>query len=153
MGEGLCKRPYQTRNNLRFGPEPELEADSCLLRSSALTSLHKHFECTLLVFLSSRHLSHCDTGRPLRLISKSGRSVWLHEEVRCPLMQDSLVRDSLSVAWRGDVGKGRESHHANFLPLMLTCWEVSEGERVRAVERNRPCLVHLQRGRGRLGKM
>ena len=83
--------------NSRLGPEAEPGADSCLLRSSVLISLHKHFEWTLLVFLSSRHLSHWETGRPLRLTSNSGRSVWLQEEVRCPLMQDSLMRVPLSV--------------------------------------------------------
>ena len=90
------KRSIETGDDLRLEPEPEPEAESCLLRSSALTSLHKHLEWTRRVFLSSRHFSHWDTGRPLRLISKSGRSVWLQDEVRCPLMQDSLVRIVLS---------------------------------------------------------
>ena len=106
MDKGRCRRSYRTRDHLLLGPDPELEVDPCLLRSSALSSLHKHFECTLLVFLSSRHLSHWDTGRPLRLISKSGRSVWLQDEVRCPLMQDSLSKVSLSVVRSGDVGEG-----------------------------------------------
>ena len=86
------KRSRETRDSSRLEPEPELETGPCLAGSSPFTSLHKHFECTLLVFLSSRHFSHWDTGRPLRLISKSCRSVWLHKEVRCPLMQDSLMR-------------------------------------------------------------
>ena len=102
---GDCrKRSFETIDNLRLEPEPEPEAESCLLRSSALTSLHKHFECTRRVFLSSRHFSHWDTGRPLRLISKSGRSVWLQEEVRCPLIQDSLVGVFVSGAGKRCVG-------------------------------------------------
>lgn len=88
------KRSSEARDNSHLELEPELETGPCLVESSALASLHKHFECTLLVFLSSRHFSHWETGRPLRLISKSCLSVWLHEEVRCPLMQDSLMRVS-----------------------------------------------------------
>jgi len=104
---GHHKRWPGTRGGLLLEPEPEAEAESCLLRSSALISLHKHLEWTRRVFLSSRHLSHWDTGRPLRLISKSGRPVWLQEEVRCPLMQDSLASDCFVSGVEGDCGRGR----------------------------------------------
>lgn len=49
-----------------------------------------HLECTRLDCRSSRHFSHCETGLPFRLTSKRGRSVWWHDDERCPLMQDSL---------------------------------------------------------------
>ena len=70
------------RDDLRLERELETKRGSCVSRSSALISLQRHFECTRRDFLSSRHLSHWETGRPLRFTSTSGRSVWLQEEVR-----------------------------------------------------------------------
>jgi len=49
-----------------------------------------HLECTLFVLRSCRQRSHCETGRPFFLISYKGLSVWVHDEERWPLMQDSL---------------------------------------------------------------
>ena len=109
------------RDNLRLEPEPE--ACGCLLRAPALTSLHKHFEWTRRVFLSSRHFSHWDTGRPLRLISKSGRLVWRQEEVRCPLIQDLLVRVVIFVSEVEREDGGWVKYHANFLSSIWTWWE------------------------------
>ena len=104
MGVIVSAQGSGVRDNSRLEPDPG--GPPRPLRSSALTSLHKHFEWTRRVFLSSRHFSHWDTGRPLRLISKSGRSLCWQEDVRCPLIQDSLVRGVLSVSGGRERGGG-----------------------------------------------
>jgi len=44
-------------------------------REGASSCGQLHLECTRRACRSSRHFSHCETGRPFFLISKSGRSV------------------------------------------------------------------------------
>jgi hypothetical protein len=66
--------------------------------SSVLFSLfpHMHLTWTCLVLRSSRQCSHWVIGRPFFLTSNRGRSLCLHADERCPLMQDSLQRNSVS---------------------------------------------------------
>lgn len=56
---------------------PDADAGASSVRASGSSvGGQLHFECSFLVLRSSRHLVHCDTGRPFFFTSKSGRSVW-----------------------------------------------------------------------------
>lgn len=78
---------------LGFGALPTsalaFDASACV-DGPASEGVQVHFECMRFVFRSSRHFSHCDTGRPFFLISKSGRSVCWQFDERWPFMQASL---------------------------------------------------------------
>lgn len=79
----------------------------------------------------SRQYWHCVAGRPFFLTSKRGRSVCVHPETRCPLMQVA---------------------HAYFLSLMSTMIGNGESrrERLKACKQGRGCLGLLGLRVGRL---
>ena len=92
------KRPAKPSRPLGFGPEvvagpsaaPSADVPGAEAETEAEAQLH--FPCMRFVRRSSRHLSHCETGLPFFLTSKSGRSVCWQPDERWPLMHDSLPR-------------------------------------------------------------
>lgn len=84
------------------------DASACV-DGPASEGVQVHFECMRFVLRSSLHFSHCDTGRPFFLISKSGRSVCWQFEERWPFMHASLECRGKSEGNRTDIlgGHGR----------------------------------------------
>jgi hypothetical protein len=89
-----------------------------LLGSFLISQMHLTWTC--FVFRSSRQCSHWVTGRPFFFISKSGRSVCLHAEDLCPLMQVSLIQRQRGGPQREPTGGGG-AYQAYFLLSMKTC--------------------------------
>lgn len=59
----------------RLDLEPADRGTSCSCLDLSILGSQVHLEWTFLDWRSSRHLVHCETGRPFFLISNSGRSV------------------------------------------------------------------------------